>query len=83
MTGNPALNGRPIARYQTIMVHGADDAAPVMIFGGGRAPWVERASELGRDCENGIEACVMLEAFALDTLQAEFGDNGVWSALPR
>ena len=83
MTGNPALNGRPIARYQTIMVHGADDAAPAMIFGGGRAPWVERASELGRDCENGIEACVMLEAFALDTLQAEFGDNGVWSALPR
>lgn len=81
MTGNPALNGRPIARYQTIMVHGADDSAPVMIFGGGRALWVERARELGSNCENGIEACVILEASAVATLRAEFGDNGVWSAV--
>ena len=83
MTGNPALNGRPIARYQTIMVHGADGGASVMIFGGGRAPWVPRARELGSDCDNGITACVMLEASAVETLQAEFGDNGVWSALPQ
>ena len=82
MTGNPALNGRPIARYQTIMVHGADSGASVMIFGGGRAPWVPRARELGSDCDNGIEACVLLEGSAVAVLQAEFGDNGVWSALP-
>ena len=82
MTGNPALNGRTIARYQTIMVHGADGGASVMIFGGGRAPWVPRARELGSDCDNGITACVMLKASAVETLQAEFGDNGVWSALP-
>ena len=83
MTGNPALSGRPIARYRTIMVHGAGSAAPVSIFGGGRAEWVPRARELGRDCGNGIEACVMLDAAAVEILQAEFGDNGVWSALPE
>lgn len=83
MTGNPALNGRPIARYRTIMVHGADSGGGVMIFGGGRAPWVLRARELGSACENGIEACVMLEASAIDILQAEFGNNGVWSSLPE
>ena len=82
MTGNPALNGRPIARYQTIMVQGADDGAPVMIFGGARSPWIARAQELGGGCGNGIEACVSLEPSAVATLQAEFGDNGVWSALP-
>ena len=83
MTGNPALNGRPIARYQTIMVHGAGSGASVMIFGGGRAPWAPRARELGSDCNNGIAACVMLEPSAVQTLQAEFGDNGVWSTLPQ
>ena len=83
MTGNPALSGRPIARYRTIMVHGADSAAPVMIFGGGRASWVPRARELGSLCGNGIEACVLLDASAVETLQGEFGENGVWSALPQ
>ena len=82
MTGNPALNGRPIARYQTIMVQGADSGASVKIFGGGRSPWIARAQELGGDCDNGIEACVMLEPSAVQTLQAEFGNTGVWSALP-
>ncbi len=80
MTGNPALNGRPIARYQTIMVHAGEGGEPVMIFGGGRAPWVARATELGGACNNGVEACVSLDTTAIETLQAEFGDNGVWSA---
>lgn len=73
---------RPIARYQTIMVHGAESGASVMIFGGGRASWVARARALGRDCGNGIVACVTLDASVVEILQAEFGDNGVWSALP-
>lgn len=83
ITGNPALNGRPIARYRTIMVHGAASSGAVMIFGGDRAPWVPRARELGSDCGNGIEACVMLDSSALETLKAEFGNNGVWSSLPQ
>ncbi len=78
MTGNPALSGRPIARYQTILVYGPESDDPVSLYGGGRAEWASRARELGSECVTGIDACVMLDAAAVEALQAEFGDTGVW-----
>jgi len=83
MSGFAARNGRPIARWRSILVYGqtADDDIR-LIFGQGQPPdreWRSRVEELGVQCEDIQSGCFILDAATLDILQREFMDIGVWS----
>ena len=85
MSGFAARNGRPIARWRSILVYGqaAEDDAR-RIFGQGQPPdreWRSRVEELGVQCEDIQGGCFILDAATLDILQREFTDIGVWSPL--
>jgi len=79
VSGSPSRDGKPIARYDTIAVYREDGG--IDLYGGARSHWAARAGELGSPCANGVTGCVTLDAAAIDTLQAEFGNVGVWSPL--
>lgn len=79
VSGSPARDGKPIARYDTIAVYREDGG--IDLYGGGRAAWAARARELGTPCTNGVADCLTLDAKAIETLQEEFGNVGVWSPL--
>lgn len=87
LSGSPALTGKPIARFSTIAVFGLQPDAAVMIlvgldvFGAGRPEWFDRVRELGMPCDNGVTDCTTVDRQALESLQSEFGNIGVWSAL--
>ena len=86
MTGTPALTGRPIARFSTIAaIDEASDEVIILldvdVFGRGRPAWFARVRELGSPCDNGVTDCMRLHQGAVDVLQEEFGNIGVWSGL--
>lgn len=72
-SGAPSRDGKPIARYESILVLG-EAGEDAQLYIGGRGAWAARAREVGRPCENGISSCVALDSQAIDTLQEEFGD---------
>jgi hypothetical protein len=87
MSGTPARTGRPIARFSTIAATGPTLGDDMMIlvgldvFGVGRPAWFERVRELGSACDNGVNDCSRLDPNAIETLQDEFGNIGIWSGL--
>ena len=87
MSGTPARTGRPIARFSTIAATGPTLGDDMMIlvgldvFGAGRPAWFERVRELGRPCDNGVDDCMRINRSALETLEDEFPNIGVWSGI--
>lgn len=85
ISGTPSLTGQPIARFATIAATGPTLGEDTMIlvgldvFGQGRPAWFERVRELGSQCDNGVTECTLLNPSAIERLQDEFGNIGVWS----
>ena len=83
MSGFAARNGRPIARWRSILVYGqAVEDDTQLIFGQGQPPdreWRSRVEELGVQWEDIQNGCFILDAATLGILQREFMDIGVWS----